>query len=166
MGNSSRSDTRWSEFFCNTFSARIMLFVGDRKEMIASVAGAFGELKSLMGDEMTKEFVKKIRLYCGSKISGADGECISVTASSGAKLWIVRVDDFDGSVDGVATLSHECLHAALSVLDCCGVSENPPFECLCYLHGAIFKKFLIGASAHIGLLRKHSQMKHQTRKDM
>ena len=154
MNNSLKSDTRWTEFFCDIFGAQIMFFVGDKKDLLSSAADALARLEHPMAEALQKEFVKKLKLGYASQLSGIDGECSSLTASSGEKLWIVWIADFNGSVDRITTLSHECLHAALSVLDCCGVSENPPFECLCYLHQAICKKFLAGASAHIGILRK------------
>ena len=159
MNTETKSDTRWCEFMGDIYPARIMLFLGSRKEMGKSIADALRNGKGGELDATQKEFVGSARAYLNSEVSALTGECNCLEARNGDMLWIVRVDDFDGSVDGVATLSHECLHAALSVLDCCGVSENPPYECLCYLHGAIFKKFLTCASAHIGLLRKNPPKK-------
>lgn len=155
MNTEAKSDTRWGEFKGDIYPVRIMLFLGNRKEMGESIAEALGKGNGGELDATQKEFVGSARAYLNSEVSALSGECSCLEARNGAKLWIVRVDDFDGSVDGVATLSHECLHAAVSALECCGVSENSPHECLCYLHEAIFKKFLMCASAHIGLLRKH-----------
>ena len=154
MNTEAKSDTRWGEFMGDIYPARIMLFLGNRKEMGESIAEALGTGNGGELDATQKEFVESARTYLNSEAAALSGEFSCLEARNGAKLWIVRVDDFDGSVDGVATLSHECLHAALSALDCYGVSENSPYECLCYLHEAIFKKFLVCASAHIGLLRK------------
>ena len=156
MRAKSKADTRWSEFVGDVYPVRIMLFIGSRKEMVESIGDAFAKYKGTESKETRKEFVENIRSQFGSQESTLAGECGSVVASNGLKLWIVRLAKFDRSVGSMVILSHECLHAALSVLDFCGVSENPPFEGLCYTHEAIFKTFLLCAMSHIGGLEKQT----------
>ena len=83
-----------------------------------------------------------------------DGEYMSISTENVPRLWIVRIDSFSGSIDDTVKLDHECLHTALSILGFCGVSENPPFEALCYLHEAIFRKFMMDAFGCIGMLKR------------
>lgn len=153
MSIKSKSDTRWDEFLGDIYPVKVMFFIGSRKEMVESFAEALARSTGKEFETTRKEFVEKVRSQFSTEISGVTGECICVTASSGTNVWIVRVRNFVGSIDDMVTLSHECLHAALSVLGFCGVSENPPFEVLCYTHEAIFKKFLVRALSRKGLLK-------------
>lgn len=142
----------WYLFRTNVYDARIYMCVGDRTLMCntAYAALAYGD------DPLTKseaeDFADRICTNFRNNRAGIDGECISVHNDNGRQIWIVRMDDFAGSVEHTVILSHECLHAALSIHGMCGVSENPPFEALCYLHEAIFKKFMMFCFGRIGKL--------------
>lgn len=155
MRAKSMLDTRWCAFIGDIYPVKVMFFIGSRKEMSESIAEALTGTESARFQAQKKEIIEKVRSEYSVELPSLEGECICVTASRGARLWIVRVREFDGTIECAALLSHECLHAAISVLDFLGVSEAPPFEVLCYTHEAIFKRFLRSASAHIGILKKY-----------
>jgi len=145
-------DRNWFYLNNGVYPTKIFMFIGKRKEMFATaVAGmrsCFDDPKAMPDAEI---FAEKLKTY-GTDLMGIDGEFFSVENDVGARVWFVRMDSFTGSVDDTVRLSHECLHAALSILHYCGVSENPPFEALCYLHETIFGKFMIDAFGRVGML--------------
>ena len=135
----------WSQWETDVYHAKVMLFVGDRDRMCETAFDGLTMAPSPMSAEMAKDFASRLKDTFGKPISSVCGECLSVVNDAGDRLWVVRLDEFKGSVEDIVVLSHECLHAAISILGHCGVQEDPPFEALCYLHEAIFKKFTIEA---------------------
>lgn len=152
--NVKKVNRAWFDFSNGVYPVRVMLFIGKREAMCESAMDGLTGLSDPMAKENAEEAAAKIRRCFGTSILGINGECLSVETDNVPRMWIVRMDSFSGSVDDTVMLSHECLHAALSILGCCGVSENPPFEALCYLHEAIFKKFMMDAFGCVGLLKR------------
>lgn len=155
MSSECETNPRQRWFFLDpvVFPCKILLFIGSREEMretahsaISDIAGSFtGTEAYLIAKNLNERYAKSD--------DEIDGEGISVN-SDGTRVYIVRVESFRGTVDDSTLLSHECLHIAMAILDMCGVRETPPYECLCYLHQAIFKKFSIDAFGSCGMLRK------------
>lgn len=139
----------------DVFPSDVLLCFGDREAMCRTAYDAFVDDGKGYGypAERAKAYASELREHFGKSRGEIDGECLSVTDGNGSnRIWIVRMDGFEGTVDDVTTLSHECLHTALSILGTHGVNENPPFEALCYLHEAIYKAFLKTAYGRLGLL--------------
>lgn len=144
-------------FFVNNdvYPVKVFMFIGNRQQMfdtaVGGMRGCFRDPHAMLNAEL---FADKMRnSFCREAI-GIDGECLSVEIDSGERIWIVRMNAFDGSVCDTVMLSHECLHAALSVMNHLGISENQPYEALCYLHESILKKFMMDAFGRIGMLRE------------
>ena len=142
----------WFEFQNGVFPANVLFFIGTRQEMCFTASLGLGECKDMFSKENARKFVDEIEKSFGREVRGISGECVSCDIDSGMRIWIVRLDRFDGQIDDAGMLSHECLHAALSIMGHCGVSENPPFEGLCYFHEAIYKHFMLKAYERAGLL--------------
>lgn len=149
-------DANWYLFQSDVYRATVFLFLGTREDMCRTAADALCGEKLKLKIEDAKCIAKRLDESFGKSVEGMNGECLSLRDESGTRIWIVRLDDFDASVDSTVVLSHECLHAALSILGECGVSENPPFEALCYMHEAIFHRFMLDAFGHVGML-KHQE---------
>ena len=126
---------RWFFFDPVVFPRKILLFIGSREDMCFTAQAGLNQSYAKSDYEI-------------------DGEGISVKSGKHERVYIVRVESFRGTVDDSTSLSHECLHIAMAILDLCGVRETPPYECLCYLHQAMFKKFSIDAFGSCGMLRK------------
>lgn len=133
---------RWFSYEANVYRARVLMFVGSRKEMCDSIYDFMVGKEFGMKPEDAKSFASVAKEHFGNERDEFDGECLSISCGELGKIWIVRMDDFEQTIDRIVVLSHECLHAALSILGDCGISENPPFEALCYLHESIFMKLL------------------------
>lgn len=149
-----KSGSLWFDFQNGIYPVRILFFIGNRESMCESSMDGLTGLSNPMSKQMSEEASGKMKRCFGTSSSGISGECLSIESENVPRFWIVRMDSFDGSVDDTVMLSHECLHAALSILGYCGISENPPFEALCYLHEAIFKKFMMDAFGCVGLLKR------------
>ena len=144
--------SRWDVFDNGVYPVNVLLFIGSRADMRLSIMEGLSILPRKISGSDAGAFALKLRQMFAYDNKSINGECIRLEIDSGANLWIVRMDDFRGYVEDAVMLSHECLHAALSVLGFCGVSEDPPFEALCYLHEAIFKRFMMFAYGRIGML--------------
>lgn len=142
----------WCSFSNGVYPVRILFFVGSRTSMCRDILDGLSMLDDKLSGEDAGAFALKVRQMFGTERRSINGESLRIEIDNGLNLWIVRVDRFRGYVEDTALLSHECLHAALSVLGYCGVSEDPPFEALCYLHEAIFKKFMMFAFGRVGML--------------
>lgn len=148
--------SNWKKLRLDVFPVSVFMFIGNRKDMLDSVEDAFKAGPEPMDADVAEDWANSFRRSFSVEYGGINGECLSAKNRYGAKMWIVRVDEFSASIDDTAMLSHECLHAALSMLGYLGVSENPPFETLCYLHEAIYKCFLRFSFERKGRLRCHS----------
>ena len=149
-----KSGSSWFDFQNGVYPVRILFFIGNRESMCESSMDGLTSLSNPMSKQMAEEASGKMKRCFGTSSPETSGECLSIESDNVPRFWIVRLDSFDGSVDDTVMLSHECLHAALSMLGHCGISENPPFEALCYLHEAIFKKFMMDAFGRVGLLKR------------
>lgn len=82
----------------------------------------------------------------GADIKGSGGYCgTSQHSESGIfRVWMGIFTDADKHPDEwMVTAAHECLHAAYSILDVCGVEVDPDnHEALTYLHGYLFRKVI------------------------
>lgn len=143
---------RWCSYQNGVYPVRILFFVGNRTGMCETILDGLSVLDDKLSGADAGAFALKVRQMFGAERRRINGESLRIEIDNGLNLWIVRVDSFRGYVEDTALLSHECLHAALSVLGYCGVSEEPPFEALCYLHEAIFKKFMMFAFGRVGML--------------
>lgn len=144
----------WDTFMTDVFQTKIAFFIGSRDSMCKMACewiGSFGE-HNVSKDE-TAKFSENLRAHFGREDRLVNGECLRVDIDNGNSMWIVRLNSFCGSVYDAALLSHECLHAALSILGYLGVDENHPHEVLCYLHEAIFMRFMKYGFEKIGMLR-------------
>lgn len=135
----------WAQWSTDIYHARVMLFIGGREKMCDTAFDGLVGVDDPMSVENAKDFAFRLNDAFGKPMSGICGECLSVINDDGDRLWVIRLDEFKGAVEDIVVLSHECLHAAISILGHCGVQEDSPFEALCYLHEAIFKKFIIDA---------------------
>lgn len=145
---------RWFFFDPVVFPRKILLFIGSREEMCRTAHLALSEMDGNFTGTEAALIAKNLNQSYAKSDDETDGEGISVKSGKGTRVYIVRVESFRGTVDDSTSLSHECLHIALAIMDLCGVREGPPYECLCYLHQAIFKKFSIDAFGSCGMLRK------------
>lgn len=143
----------WHLLRTNVYNSRVYMCVGNRRKMCETIYDAFVAGDDPMEVSDAGDFAGRFCDRFGNERVGVNGECLSVCNDIGMQVWVVRMDEFAGSVDNTVVLSHECLHAALSILGTCGVSENPPFEALCYLHEAIFNNFMLFCFGRIGQLR-------------
>jgi hypothetical protein len=111
------------EAYCELYNASAVLFIGSKKKF-----NKFAQ----------KEF--------GFKVAGKDGAdgCMSHLASEdGDEVFLIWLNKFDGGADGIGLLSHECVHAALELMDDRGLPislENE--ECIAYLSQFFLWKFL------------------------
>ena len=144
---------RWFFFDPVVFPRKILLFIGSREDMCLTAQAGIADLKQFTGNEVAT-IAKNLNNSYANSDDEIDGEGISVKSGKHERIYIVRVESFRGTVDDSTSLSHECLHIAMAILDLCGVRETPPYECLCYLHQAMFKKFSIDAFGSCGMLRK------------
>ena len=147
---------RWFFFDPVVFPLKILFSIGSREEMCRTSSIAL----SSMSDNITGTEAEFIAKNLNEKFSESDeeidGEVISVKSGNGTRVHVLRIESFSGTLDDSATLSHECLHVAMAVMDMCGVIESPPYECLCYLHQEIFKKFSTDAFGSCGMLRSNA----------
>ena len=143
---------RWFFFAPVIFHRKILLFIGSREDMCLTAQNGIFDLKKFTVNEV-QAIAKNLNESYANSDDEIDGEGISVKSGKNERVYIVRVESFRGTIDDSATLSHECLHIAMAILDLCGVRETPPYECLCYLHQAMFKKFSIDAFGSCGMLR-------------
>lgn len=151
--NHQKPQRRWFFFDPVVFPRKILLFIGSREDMCFTAQEGITDLKQFTGNEVATIAKNLYQNYAKSD-DEIDGEGISVKSGKHERIYIVRVESFRGTVDNSTSLSHECLHIAMAILDLCGVRETPPYECLCYLHQAMFKKFSIDAFGSCGMLRK------------
>lgn len=145
---------RWFFFDPVVFPRKILLFIGSREEMCETAYSALSEMAGIFTGTEAALIAKNLNESYAKSDDEIDGEGISVKSGKGTRVYIVRVESFRGTVDDSTSLSHECLHIAMAILDLCGVRETPPYECLCYLHQAMFKKFSMDAFGSCGMLRR------------
>ena len=157
-----KSGSPWFDFRNGVFPVRVLFFIGNRESMCESSMEGLTSLSNPMSKRIAEEASEKMKRCFDTSSPRISGECLSIESDNVPRFWIVRMDSFDGSVDDTVMLSHECLHAALSILGYCGISENTPFEVLCYLHEAIFKKFMMDAFGCVGLLKRTREEAEKT----
>lgn len=148
----------WCSFENCIYPVRVLIFMGNRKRMCENVHFAMVD-KNVFSDPMKMDFAANFaKQWCmefGEEDNSVHSECLSVfSEKNGQRMWIIRIGSFDGSIDDTALVSHECLHAAIGIMEYCGVNEKHPFEALCYLHEAIFKKAIEFMFGRVGMLRK------------
>lgn len=154
MQTESKPQRKWFFFDPVVFPRKILLFIGSREEMCRTANESLSTLDGHFTGNEAATIAKNLNENYPKSEDEIDGEGISVKSGKHERVYIVRVESFRGTVDDSTSLSHECLHIAMAILDLCGVRETPPYECLCYLHQAMFKKFSIDAFGSCGMLRK------------
>lgn len=87
-----------------------------------------------------RQYVKYVEKITGEECEEPDGggACVSTTHDViiGAKVW-------DGDVQDIALLSHECLHAAIGILAARDIGQcSETEEVLCYLQGGLLQQCL------------------------
>lgn len=142
----------WFEFSNGVFPFPVFMFIGSREDMIRTASCGFTGCQNPIKECDASSLRSEMDRLFKEQPNTAPGECISLETEGGVKVFVVRVSKFKGSAESTAILAHECLHAALDVLGHSGVSENAPNETLCYLHEAIFRKFVKDAFEWAGLM--------------
>lgn len=142
----------WGFWKSNTLPVIAYLCIGTKEQALETAEKAVAEFDGGIGKGDAREFAERLRKLDDG--SNNEGDCSKIILEKGNGAWLVRMNDFDGSVDDLAVLSHECLHAALSMEDWLGIREDPPYEGLCYLNEAVFKSFVKRAYGSINGLWK------------
>ena len=135
---------KWCHVNVEMFYADVFVFAGSRHDMMESGAAY---LTSLAGEKgYNEDDVNSIGKALAQRLPGPNekdngGDVVLVHAKTGL-VCFVRIAKFEPTVLDEAILSHECLHAALTIRDELQISEKRNHECLCYLHEYIYKKSL------------------------
>ena len=141
---------RWYDFSNSIYPVKVLMFIGGRRDMCDTAMTGLTSMDNPMSEKSAKSLSDIMRERFYDERPESDGEALSVYNDSGNKAFVVRLDGFEGTLYDTALLAHECLHVALAIIDHCGVKEDPPYEALCYLHEAIYRKFLTDAFSIVG----------------
>lgn len=137
----------WIVIPVDVFMTNVLCFTGSRKELFDSLYDA-PVMKNL-----PKEHIKEI----GCEIA----RCFDMRAKSVAgevvnygDIQFIRMSRFNGSIDDICVLLHECLHIAESILRELAIKEheNRTSELLAYLQEFIFKSAMTRLYEQMGFI--------------
>lgn len=144
----------WCHVGVDIFHAHVLLCIGSRTDMMATGAQYMHEHSGWSDekiDAVGKSLAKKLPYGEDKKIIG---EVVRIDPDNGL-IYFVRMDSFEPTPGDISVLCHECLHAAINILNDCGVKEEGgPDEVLCYVHEYIFKNALEQLSKDFSFLAK------------
>ena len=129
----------WNYLHCEIYNCDIILYIGDQNRCIDNVEDF---LKEKFKDDY-KNIIDDLVHYIGSDENTSGDWCMSSFGKRNELTVIMVVSSLNSDIDSITTLSHECIHAAMFILNQCGVYDDKMgFESLAYLHEYIFSNFL------------------------
>lgn len=123
---------KWAFVDIPLFHARVFLFVGSMSDMRQTARSCIRDFEQSDSDDVAM-FIEN---YCDSHC-----DCLHTNGDAFGQegTAFIRVSSLSLNVlDDVLVLNHECLHAALGILDWVGIESKGEHETLCYTHEFIF----------------------------
>jgi len=131
---------RWYHLYCPLYFTDIVMYNGDQNTSF-DIYDGFAKKFNIKNKEL---ILKKLHNYIGSPDNTSDWYCMNVAdGDDGQSVIIYSYMRDPNDTDQISSLSHECLHAAIFILNQKGVMDDDcGFEALTYLHDWIFHTML------------------------